>query len=238
MNLIMRGKTVKVPDVEKNWKEFEKHVNKGDHHNDDEEFPLAVCGPLTLGNECLALKEMIICEDMPPGNILEIGSWLGLSTITFALSLKEHYGNNCFFVVHAIDPHDEEHSKNTDNTRDYYESADHKWNMHEVFLSNLEKWDVKDYVKVYREYSFDFNINKADNISMLFIDGDHREKSVYKDLVKFAPLVKEGGLLILHDKWLDSVEAAMNKFKHKNLQEWTAPINIPESDVMYILKKQ
>ena len=41
-----------------------------------------------------------------------------------------------------------------------------------------------------REYKDKANIDKADNISMLFIDGDHREKSVYKDLVKFAPWLR------------------------------------------------
>jgi predicted O-methyltransferase YrrM len=36
-------------------------------------------------------------------------------------------------------------------------------------------------------------------LDVLFIDGDHRYDAVSSDLMRFAPLVKQGGLILMHD---------------------------------------
>ena len=36
-------------------------------------------------------------------------------------------------------------------------------------------------------------------LDILFIDGDHRSPAVDHDLFMFSPLVREGGLILMHD---------------------------------------
>jgi predicted O-methyltransferase YrrM len=47
-----------------------------------------------------------------------------------------------------------------------------------------------------------------DQIDLLFIDADHSYDAVKKDFELYAPLVSDGGLIVLHDvvnpRWVDN----------------------------------
>ena len=49
-------------------------------------------------------------------------------------------------------------------------------------------------------------------IDLVWIDGNHTEDAVYKDLVSWFPLVRRGGILSGHDWALPSVQAGVSKF--------------------------
>lgn len=51
-----------------------------------------------------------------------------------------------------------------------------------------------------------------DLVDFLWIDGNHAEDAVYRDLVSWFPLVKEGGILSGHDWSVRSVRAAVRAF--------------------------
>jgi len=72
---------------------------------------------------------------------------------------------------------------------------------------------------VLREHKFDY-------IDFLFIDGDHMEKSVWDDFNYYSSLVKKGGIIALHDVWLEDnpaveVYKVWKELKHKyNYEEF------------------
>jgi predicted O-methyltransferase YrrM len=177
--------------------EFYEHINQpGIDQYQVGDDPMAVCGPMTNDMECLSLRNIVL-NHLPPGNIIEIGAWLGLSTITLALSLKEKYPD---YVMYSIDPHSHQHSMDTDATSEYFKNAPDGFSMRETYIDNLHKWNISN---VYAEkiYSQEFDTKIIpDPISMVFIDGDHSRKAVFNDLQKYAPLICEGGFIILHDK--------------------------------------
>lgn len=122
------------------------------------------------------------------GDIVEIGSWQGKSTVLLAKSLSKPNSK-----VYAIDPH-----KGSQEHIHLYGDID----TFERFQANLKKYDVDEKVVVIREYSKDA-INKIPNkISMLWIDGSHEYPDVKSDFELYFPKLKLGGIVLFHDsKW-------------------------------------
>jgi hypothetical protein len=116
------------------------------------------------------------------GNIVEIGSFRGRSTVAMATGLKKRGGGN----IYCIDP----------------------WNAQGVtkqhHIDNLKKAGCNDVVVRVQDLSWNVLKSKKpkelfkNEIGLLFIDGDHREKAVKKDL-KWVSLVRKGGIIICHD---------------------------------------
>lgn len=51
-----------------------------------------------------------------------------------------------------------------------------------------------------------------ESIDCIFIDGDHRRPFVLQDLKAWFPKVREGGLIIGDDYWMESVASAVDEF--------------------------
>ena len=188
--------------------------------------PLAVCGPMTNDMEILALRNIVL-NYIPNGNIIEIGAWLGLSTVTFGICLKERFpGVNR--LVYSIDPHDVSHSVSTDATGIFFNSAPAGWDIHFEYLKNIEKWGLDNIIPVrtYSQSAFVDNMIKP--ISLIFIDGDHSRKAVKDDLVKFIPLVCDGGYILLHDKNNKNVQEAVSDYMCIKNKEYKLVDMIPE----------
>lgn len=88
---------------------------------------------------------------------------------------------------------------------------------------NWEEYSYGKYIHdhVYFTDEFKFSMERID---LLFIDGDHSESAVKKDLENFAPYIVQGGYLVLHD-----CACATNKLPHKqhhavsaSLHHWLA----------------
>ena len=200
--------------MNKTFEVFENHINTSANGYQEGEDAMSVCGPLTKGKEPLDIY-ILAHKYAPEGNIIEVGSWLGLSTVTLALALKDRYGFPKY-KLYAIDPHDEQHSRTSDGSDSWFDGAPPDFDWHEVFLSNIKKWDVEDYVEVCREYSHDIDLSNIDNVTMVLLDGDHRSEPVYQDLNKFVKKVDKEGLVVMHDHDLGDVQEALKKFKKEN----------------------
>ena len=142
--------------------------------------------------------------------IVEIGSYTGMSSIALALGSKR--GNRV--PVYCIDPH--EHFVTPLFTFDD--------TVRGQFMQNVVNAGVADIVRLINLRS-GAAVHALDNVAfdLLFIDGDHSESSVYRDLCLFAPSLTNGGRAFCHDVNLATVARAIERFLEPVLTFWRAP---------------
>jgi len=119
------------------------------------------------------------------GDIVEIGSWKGKSTICLALGSKA--GNEG--KVFAIDPHEELVDKEA--------GFNQQENTEPIFRKNIKK--VNDIVVSFVMKSEETNKGWTKPISLLWIDGAHDYENVKKDFLLWNPHLKKGGVIAFHD---------------------------------------
>lgn len=127
----------------------------------------------------------------PGGQIVEIGSFRGRSTIVLARAADEGVS------VVAIDPH-------AGNDRgpqelDGYEAAASE--DHEVFHANLDRAGVAERVRHVRRVSSEALDEVAGPVEVLYVDGAHRVGPARHDLQRWGARVAEGGRLLVHDSF-------------------------------------
>jgi predicted O-methyltransferase YrrM len=135
------------------------------------------------GSICLSqIKAVYDYASRVEGNVVEIGSYIGRSTVVIAAGLA--VGNKG--KVFAIDPHASRFS-------DY-----------ELFLDNIESTSFADYIIPIKSTSERVLEKKSIKrifkhpIGLVFIDGDHRYEPTKKD-TRWIKLVEKGGFIIFHD---------------------------------------
>lgn len=116
-----------------------------------------------------------------PAAIVEIGSFLGKSTIVLAKAAKSK--------IYAIDPHLGEAVINKKFSGPTYLR----------FLRNLRAAKVRNKVVPIKKTSRLAAKTWEQPIGLLFIDGDHSYEGVYFDLYNFGKFVINDGLIVLHD---------------------------------------
>ncbi|MDA1259855.1 MAG: class I SAM-dependent methyltransferase [Planctomycetota bacterium] len=126
---------------------------------------------------------------MPPalGEVLEIGSFRGLSTTILAHSVRLAGGRR----VVAVDPLTLPAS--TD-----YRPAD-AGELPAQFRRTLEENGVADDVEFHRMRSGELARNWHRPLRLLWIDGDHSGDGARADVADFARFVQPGGVIALHD---------------------------------------
>jgi predicted O-methyltransferase YrrM len=132
------------------------------------------------------------------GDIVEIGSWKGKSTIAIASSIR-----NSKTMVYAIDHHkgSKEH-KNADTF------AEFKKNVKDF---GLEKNIVPLVMKSVVANKYWEKAPKA--IEMLWIDGSHEYSDVKKDFLLWNKYLIDGGIIALHDTFFwDGPRKVVNEF--------------------------
>lgn len=142
--------------------------------------------------EEIRLLYRTVLASRPPGDIAEIGSWKGRSTVVMGLALRDSGDTSC--RIYAIDPHigSEEH-------RDVIER---EGSTLSAFTHNLQTLGVDSLVEPVVEYSTraaSALAARGVSLRLLFIDGAHDEASVRADIRAFLPLVRAGGTIALHD---------------------------------------
>jgi predicted O-methyltransferase YrrM len=123
----------------------------------------------------------------PGATIVEIGSWKGKSTTWLALGATCRAGTQ----VIAIDPH-------LPSIEQTYVGGD-SGDPHAELLANLTQAGVADRVDVRRRRAEDVATTFDRSIDLLFVDGDHDELAVRRDIDTWAPKVPEGGVVAFHD---------------------------------------
>lgn len=127
--------------------------------------------------------------------IVEIGSWMGKSTVIMGTALKSTGKKG---TIYCVDPWE------ATGDKDYVKAlADHGMeprDLYPTFIQNMEKHGLLDIVVPCRGRSEEAaEWLTLPEIDLLFIDGDHHEDAALLDLQLWVPKVKVGGIVAMHD---------------------------------------
>ncbi len=128
-------------------------------------------------------KLLFLASEVTRGQIVEIGSYIGGSTIFLAKG-----GENKHKKVYAVDPH-------IDLQLTLHHSLDE-------FTNNIMKAHCTQFVVPILELSQDAAKCFTESIGLLFIDGLHDYKNAKGDFLSWGKLVIDGsGIVVFHDCW-------------------------------------
>ncbi len=127
----------------------------------------------------------------PPGQIVEIGSFRGRSTIVLASARP----NGVQMV--AIDPH----GGNDRGPQEYAANAEVGDSDHSVFWENLRRAEIDDRVRHVREPSQSALGAVPGMIDLLYVDGAHRYAPARADIESWGDRVPIGGAMLIHDSF-------------------------------------
>ena len=154
---------------------------------------LAIDGWLKIG-EATRLFDLARALPGPAPVVVEIGSWLGKSTVVLGRALERFPGAK----LYCIDPFNadgDEFSKPTYAAR----SAAAGGTLLDRFKANLARNRVRTEVIPLPGYSHDVAPGFQHQIDFLFIDGNHAYDAVRRDFLDWTPKVRRGGVIAFHD---------------------------------------
>jgi len=138
-------------------------------------------------------KEKGINENM---QILEVGSWVGASALSWAQGLKEH--NQAKGVITCIDAWQPFFNRET-HTSDVYvqmENALSSETAYQLFSHNVSTIPATITCQHLRGQSDNLlPLLKNHSFDVIFIDADHAYTPVLKDIKNAIPLIKDGGII-------------------------------------------
>ncbi|TDF95234.1 class I SAM-dependent methyltransferase [Paenibacillus piri] len=132
--------------------------------------------------EQTALLHLPALVDHLDGEIIEIGSYKGKSTI--ALGLGSKWISERKRTIFAIDP--------------FIPSRDYGDYFND-FQKNIRGLHLENYVIPIKKDSHEAIHECPERISALFVDGNHSYLNVKKDIELYAPKVVAGGMIAFHD---------------------------------------
>lgn len=144
-------------------------------------------------DESVALAYAVM--GLPPNPIIvEIGTFLGQSSIVFAGCLKVKGGGK----LHCIDPFDG--SGDSFSVPFYQRIASRKKiPLREWFESNIARAGLNEWLSVHQGTAETIGLNWSKPIDAIFFDGDQTPQGVRKAYELFSPYLKKGALIILHN---------------------------------------
>lgn len=145
------------------------------------QFIDSVSGWLTTAEQT-ALLHLPALVDHLDGEIVEIGSFKGKSTI--ALGLGSKWISERKRTIFAIDPF-----ISNGNYSDYFNEFQH----------NILNFRLANYVSPIKNFSQEAIQDCPESISALFVDGDHSYLGVKRDIELYAPRVVRRGFIAFHD---------------------------------------
>ena len=125
------------------------------------------------------------------GDVVEIGSWQGRSTIFLATAAKES-GNGDFYAI--------DHFKGNIGKEDSYAVGGSLDNLKDNFNQNISNFGLSNVVHLLDMTNTEASKHVKDKtIRLLFVDGDHTKNGVRKDIELFFPKLKKGSIVIFDD---------------------------------------
>lgn len=138
------------------------------------------------------------------GDVIEIGSFKGKSTICLGHALKASEFNNG--KVFAIDPHTggiayvEKHPEAIENL-----------NSLSDFLLNIVNYNINDVVvPIVCRSSDAINFWSRKKIKFVYVDGWHSYEAAYNDIIRWGKLVVPGGIVAVDDYGWEEVKSAVH----------------------------
>lgn len=143
-------------------------------------------------------------ERVPDGaTLVEVGSYLGGSTVAMAQAIRDAGKRVQFFAVDHFQGSAEPHQQAL--------AARFGGSFRKVFDENLARHRVSHLVQVLEADSLTAATRFADaTCDFVFIDADHAELSVRRDIATWLPKVKPGGVLAGHDYDWTTVRRAVD----------------------------
>lgn len=138
------------------------------------------------------------------GDILEIGSFKGKSTIILAKAAKAAGHEK----IYACDPLSL--SCSTDPTDAVKEE------LPDIFFNNLQKYEVREQVEFFQMRSDKLSEIWDKPLKVLWIDGDHTYEGVMNDILLFEKHLRPGAIVCFHDV-LHEFEGPIRVFMEKIL---------------------
>ncbi|MBM4136783.1 MAG: glycosyltransferase [Nitrospira sp.] len=139
------------------------------------------------------------------GIIVEIGSFMGLSSVIMAHALlaTQNYGAR-IYCIDTWEGSPEHATLNEVKNKQLFD----------IFLSNIKKSGVSSFIHPIHKASVDAASEFADqSIDILYIDGDHSFEGCYSDLKAWYPKLHKNGILFGHDCVPEGgVRQALEKF--------------------------
>ena len=125
------------------------------------------------------------------GDVVEIGSWQGRSTIFLATAVKES-GNGDFYAI--------DHFKGNKGKEDSYAVNGNLDNLKDNFNQNIANFGLSNIVNLLDMINTEAaKYLEEKTIRFLFIDGDHTKNGVKKDIDLFFPRLKKGSIVVFDD---------------------------------------
>jgi predicted O-methyltransferase YrrM len=133
-----------------------------------------------------------VAAGVPPGGqIVEIGSYQGRSTIVLARAAADTVS------VFAIDPH-----AGNDRAPGVRESSPEDGQRdHMAFQENLRTRGLTERVRHIRSPSQSAHEDVQGDVDFLFVDGSHRYREALNDLQRWGTRVRYGGTMCVHDTY-------------------------------------
>lgn len=127
-----------------------------------------------------------------PRTVLEVGTHIGASTVYIAAALRsrreiEAKGHPSLISVDAVDVND---------------PVSKPWLRHGTRFSPAEmigRMGCGDFTELATRTSLDYMTDCARRFDFIFLDGDHAEKTVYREIPAALELLNQDGLILLHD---------------------------------------
>ena len=163
-------------------------------------------GWLTEG-EALRLFDLARAIRRPGAVAVEVGSWLGRSSVVIAKGLAGSRGAR----LYCVDPWN---GDGEDYARPEYSAIAQRQELplHEQFKANMRAFDVEDTVRPLRGYSADVGSAFTGVVDLLFIDANHEYESVREDFEIWSPQLAPDGVIAFHDADHEGPRAVIDEF--------------------------
>jgi len=155
-----------------------------------------------------------LVSDLKPKQVIEVGSWMGLSSVNLASSLKRFGLTESSLICIDTWLGSQEHWQDP-TLRPHLELENGFPTFYKRFMSNVVKTECSDVVLPLPMPSLiGASYLKANGVKadLIYIDGSHDEKDVYADLTAYWELLNPGGAIFGDDWPWDSVSNAVKAF--------------------------
>ncbi|MEU4620698.1 class I SAM-dependent methyltransferase [Actinoplanes sp. NPDC023801] len=160
-------------------------------------------------DEGRALAEAALAA--PPGPILEVGSYLGKSTLYLAAAARARGGK-----VVTVDHHrgSEEHQPGWEyHDPGLVDPAVGKIDTLPGFRRTIALAGAEDVVVAVVARAEEFAALWSTPLALLFLDGSHTDESARRDLDSWTPHLAAGGVLAIHDVFPDPADGGQAPYR-------------------------
>ena len=160
-----------------------------------------------------------LCKDDREYNILEIGCFLGRSSMYLAEKIKKSKKNiklHCVDYFHIRDNWPKNKQQKQELLDKYGEDLLHQFNEH------ISKLDVKNIVIPYKmssDEALNYFIDVNSKFDFIFIDGGHDYDIVNNDIIKSLKVLADKGIIAGDDYFTSRPNEQVQKAVHENFND-------------------